>query len=104
MAMSSREHVFQNEDGHFLVISEGRCRADGAIKRAFTFTDRLQQATTFDHKSMALANELIRSIPTVDGTAFSQCHHISGVCTVQVKRSVRIVHDNYQPLIARHRL
>ena len=101
--MSSREHVFQNAEGHFLVISQGRCRIKGVAKNFFSFTNVLQQATTFEHRSKALVNELIRSIPNVHGTGYSGGDHISGVCTVQVNRSVRIVHDNYQPMTAQQR-
>ena len=95
--MSSRAVVFAREDGMYLVVSQGRCRTNGSAKNAFSFTDSLQQATTFDHDNRGIINELIASIPKTNGHGFSLSDKVVASMTVQVTRKVQIVHGNYQP-------
>ena len=96
--MSTREVVFSRDIGDFLVIHQGRCRSNGVAKNAFTYTTSLQQATTFDHDSVALINELLRSLPKTNGHGFSETDAVDYATTVQVTRKVQVVHGNYQPL------
>lgn len=95
--MSNRAVVFARTDGMYLVISQGRCRTNGTAKNAFSYTDSLQQATTFDHDNMVLINELVTSIPKTNGHGFSCSDRVVASMTVQVTRKVQIVHGNYQP-------
>ena len=95
--MSSRAVIFIADNGGYLVISQGRCRTNGTAKNAFSFTDSLQQATTFDHDNKVLINELVRSIPKTNGHGFGDGDNIIASVTVQVTRKVQIVHGNYQP-------